>query len=198
MKLFIRSIMLAAMVVPMSNVANAATSFDFTGNGAANNTSMLSTTSADGLITAELTSPDGNLGAYSLDGIGVKTGFFNLPGLQNGETLRVDFDQTVNIGLITLRQWEGPDEVVLGYGAGLSITLDSDSCAFCSAESFAINLVGLDYITLTGNSGLTVALLAGFDNVTLTTTEVPVPAAAWLFGSALVSLAGIGRKRKAW
>ncbi|WP_200821237.1 VPLPA-CTERM sorting domain-containing protein [Oceanicoccus sp. KOV_DT_Chl] len=28
------------------------------------------------------------------------------------------------------------------------------------------------------------------------TSEVPVPAAAWLFGSALVGLAGIGRKRK--
>jgi hypothetical protein len=30
----------------------------------------------------------------------------------------------------------------------------------------------------------------------LTMTVVPVPAAAWLFGSALVGLAGIGRKRK--
>lgn len=34
-------------------------------------------------------------------------------------------------------------------------------------------------------------------NGSLTYAPVPVPAAAWLFGSALVSLAGIGRKRRA-
>ena len=32
---------------------------------------------------------------------------------------------------------------------------------------------------------------------TLTPSAVPVPAAAWLFGSALVGLAGVGRKRRA-
>jgi hypothetical protein len=35
-----------------------------------------------------------------------------------------------------------------------------------------------------------------YDNLNFS-TAVPVPAAAWLFGSALVGLAGIGRKRKA-
>lgn len=36
-----------------------------------------------------------------------------------------------------------------------------------------------------------------FDTYTYSTTsEVPVPAAAWLFGSALVGLVGIGRKRR--
>lgn len=36
-----------------------------------------------------------------------------------------------------------------------------------------------------------------FGTIDFTPTIVPVPAAAWLFGSALVGLAGIGRKRKA-
>ena len=47
------------------------------------------------------------------------------------------------------------------------------------------------------------SLLFGFDvptmmggTVTLEVAAVPVPAAAWLFGSALVGLAGIGRNRK--
>jgi hypothetical protein len=35
-----------------------------------------------------------------------------------------------------------------------------------------------------------------FTWVAQSTPEVPVPAAAWLFGSALIGLAGIGRKRK--
>jgi hypothetical protein len=34
-------------------------------------------------------------------------------------------------------------------------------------------------------------------SVSAAPSAVPVPAAAWLFGSALVGLAGIGRKRKA-
>lgn len=36
-----------------------------------------------------------------------------------------------------------------------------------------------------------------FGTIDFKPTVVPVPAAAWLFGSALVGLAGIGRKRKA-
>jgi hypothetical protein len=40
---------------------------------------------------------------------------------------------------------------------------------------------------------------AYFDNITITTdlAPVPVPAAAWLFGSALIGLGGVARKRKA-
>jgi hypothetical protein len=34
-----------------------------------------------------------------------------------------------------------------------------------------------------------------WDNLTYSTSEVPVPAAAWLFGSALIGLAGIKRKK---
>jgi hypothetical protein len=40
---------------------------------------------------------------------------------------------------------------------------------------------------------------ASFDNITIMTdlAPVPVPAAAWLFGSALIGLGGVARKRKA-
>lgn len=36
----------------------------------------------------------------------------------------------------------------------------------------------------------------GFAGALIETSAVPVPAAAWLFGSALLGLAGVGRKRK--
>ena len=36
-----------------------------------------------------------------------------------------------------------------------------------------------------------------FDNVSLTVSAVPVPAAVWLFGTALVGLIGFGRRKKA-
>lgn len=51
--------------------------------------------------------------------------------------------------------------------------------------------------SVTGEGGTAVTIVA---STTITVggpvSEVPVPAAAWLFGSALVGLAGIGRKRK--
>ncbi len=56
------------------------------------------------------------------------------------------------------------------------------------------HLTDIDYLTITGDSFATVTFLAGFGEVS--PSEVPVPAAAWLFGSALVSLAGLGRKRR--
>lgn len=37
----------------------------------------------------------------------------------------------------------------------------------------------------------------GFDDISFSATTVPVPAAAWLFGAALMGLVGIGRKRRA-
>ena len=50
---------------------------------------------------------------------------------------------------------------------------------------------------LTGTLNTTRSTAGGSSVATYTfTQEVPVPAAAWLFGSALVGLAGIGRKRK--
>jgi hypothetical protein len=35
-----------------------------------------------------------------------------------------------------------------------------------------------------------------FDNVQLTVSAVPVPAAVWLFGTALVGLTGFAKRRK--
>lgn len=186
--------LLAIAAMGLASSLSQAATFDFTGHG---NAAAAANQTVDG-ITVTVSAPGEDLGYYNLDGLGVKTGFFNLPGLQNNETLRVDFSETVDIATLTMRQWEGPDSIVLvGYGTGSALTLDNDSCAFCSAETFNIGLTGIDYLTITGNSGLTVTLLAGLGGVTATASEVPVPAAAWLFGSALVGLAGIGRRKAA-
>lgn len=55
-----------------------------------------------------------------------------------------------------------------------------------------------DYSVVTFDTALLATTPLGDVNTstTYTLTAVPVPAAAWLFGSALVGLAGIGRKRK--
>jgi len=183
--------MLRTLFVLLSFVAAVganATTFTFTGKGSA---AAAANQTVDG-ITVTVSAPGEDLGYLTLDGLGVKTNFFNLSGIQNGETIRVDFSQTVNIENIKLRQWEGPDDAVLvGYGDGTSVNLTADSCWSCSAETFNVNLTGIDYLTLTGDSGLSVFFLAEISGV----SAVPLPAAAWLFGSALFGLGFVKRRR---
>ena len=76
-----------------------------------------------------------------------------------------------------------------------------DSAAFAiDAGTFAVaNQGALVTFDSTDVRGTAVGNVNTVNSYTLTqapVSEVPVPAAAWLFGSALVGLAGIGRKRK--
>lgn len=176
--------------------ANTPTSFDFTGLGSQSNSSSIHVTSAAGDVVATVTAPGENVGAYSLDGVGVKTGFFNLSGIQDGETLKVSFSEDVNIDRISMRQWEGPDRVLVGVNTdqgSYSFALDNDSCGLCSGEDFEhLGLEDVNYITITGDSFATVTFLSG-----LGVTVVPLPAAAYLFGSALLGLVAVARRRTA-
>lgn len=76
-------------------------------------------------------------------------------------------------------------------------------CGTADAVGFADTTPGVCDGTYVGDNVMNVTVLGNAANVYLagdiTLTEasaVPVPAAAWLFGSALLGLAGIGRKRK--
>ncbi|WP_101758710.1 VPLPA-CTERM sorting domain-containing protein [Oceanicoccus sp. KOV_DT_Chl] len=60
-----------------------------------------------------------------------------------------------------------------------------------TGDIFTLVAVGDQGSGITSNNSYTFTI--GAEQV----SEVPVPAAAWLFGSAIVGLAGIGRKRKA-
>jgi hypothetical protein len=52
-----------------------------------------------------------------------------------------------------------------------------------------LGLMGLIGVTQDGLRGVEIGL-------TLQTSAVPVPAAAWLFGSALIGMAGLRRRKK--
>jgi hypothetical protein len=108
---------------------------------------------------------------------------------------------TYNIGGDASNQLRtiGGDDVISGPAQALT---DYDNTA---ADDNATYLGLVNGTGQTGSTGWTlVGNILKIHNMTGNTTQtltfevsaVPVPAAAWLFGSALVGLAGVGRKRK--
>jgi len=78
-----------------------------------------------------------------------------------------------------------------------SIATDAETTTVSVAPpySFSNYKVGLGGTTF---GGITEESLATFDwNVTIMTTAVPIPAAIWLFGSGLLGLVGMARRKKA-
>ena len=109
------------------------------------------------------------------DGIGNYTGPFQ----QHGSTVQ-DLGEELN-GELMLR-----GALTLSDPIELDLVLDM-YFTFVEGEVSALNV---DFFTEGG-----VALILTVDDLVL--SPVPVPAAAWLFGSALLGLAGVGRTRKA-
>lgn len=138
----------------------------------------------------------------------------NSYGLNMGNTISATgtFDDGVLTG--------GTGTVSFGSGSGNSLTLNVGSSTFVASDD---SNYGSGYPQLSLNSGtfdgLNVSILFGaassFDSLnswfdayddsgnlvsgtwtSFQMTPVPIPAAAWLFGSGLLGLAGIARRRK--
>lgn len=171
----------------ISSAASAAT-FDFKGLGSTSNIA-----SSDGTITVTITAPGESVGTAS-SGVGVKSSCCDLSSIQNNETLRLDFSAATDIGGLYLTGWEAADRLTLNYDGGV-VDINDEHNNWSSDDHYAINLTNVTFLTLTGNSFGTVARLAGLEDVSASVSEVPVPAAAWLFGSALIGLGGFARKR---
>lgn len=186
----LKTVLVGAVALAVSAGASAA-SFDFTGLNGQNNNSSITVSSDDGTISAVATAPGEKVGAFSLDGFGVKSNCCDSRAIGNNETLTITFSETVDLGDLHLRQFEGPDSLLLTWDTG-SMVLNDGTASI--NEHRTVNLSGVSFISLTGQGFLTQATLAGLNNVSAV-SEVPVPAAAWLFGSALLGLAGAKRKR---
>jgi len=141
-----------------------------------------------------LTISASNLVAYRYDGIGVSStnieaGEFNSYAGHNGvESLTFTFDQSIQLNSISFYLFDNNiDQVLMTYGSN-SLTINKNSDAVFSTpltlNSFTLTAQGLG--TSTRISGLSVD-----------TSAVPVPAAAWLMGSGLLGLAGMARRRRA-
>lgn len=142
------------------------------------------------------------LGALSLDGIGVRSKWGNVSAIQRLETLRITFSEAVNVGTVHLRQWEALDKVYFTVGKtnGSTNTFAysyESNLLGTNEKASGLGLNGITYLEITGASTTTATFLAGLYDVTAAqTSEVPVPAAAWLFGSAMAGLGLFGRKKK--
>lgn len=106
-------------------------------------------------------------------------------------------------------QGDGDDStLVYGPGTDVALTLGGNDTASGPVQSIdtisnlqpwfgaGLGIFGQDYLAFTTRTIAGDQTLSGDGSTIVFTSAVPVPAAAWLFGSALVGLAGVGRKRK--
>lgn len=151
-------------------------------------------------VQATVISENGRIFYNPVEGaIGVGTNVLN-GAMSWGETLTIRFDQPVTISQISFRQWENPgliftyDEVIFRNDdtGGLLTLTDSGQGAFDLLDHFALPDITLSSFTLIPNNQRTAVYLWGIE---FETTEIPLPGAVWLFGTALAGLGVAGRRR---
>ena len=199
MKPFVQKLCIhsAATVLALSLSQSAlAATFSFTGLGSVPASSY--STTSDGITVTVTTPTAGHSLKYfstsGIDGIGASSGLLDPAAVQQGESLTVSFSEEVTVGSITFNQWDG-DRATLSSTGG-NLVLDGDSCPLltfsCTSETYDLSsLGGITSFTVTGDNFISAFLLAGLGDV----QAVPVPAAGWLFLSALLGLAGKKRLR---
>lgn len=153
-------------------------------------------TTVDG-ITVTVSATSNTLSYYTVagqNGLGNSGCVFFVcsAAMQQGEQLMVTFSEAVNVNTVTFGAWDGPDKgTLVSIPGGVTLVLDDNQTG--QPDTWDISALGeLTALTITANTFGSVFTLAGLD----VTAAVPVPAAAWLFGSALLGLAGMGRRRK--
>jgi hypothetical protein len=172
----------------------------------------------DGINYAQVTISDGVAGNIDFS-VQVLSGAFSVSGTNFGmQSFSFNYDNSLsvsdsNIIDIDPTSWMILQDANAGGGFGkFEFQLDGTGSARTELLTFSITGVTGDTVydyaigsTLNPGSGeFFAAHIAGFDTTNGVTSAqfagstpvVPVPAAAWLFGSGLLALAGIARRRK--
>jgi len=149
---------------------------------------------------------------YQIDGVCDLASFLCSPtvsGISPGEQLSGFFsfvDGAADDGVFTTA--EVIDSSIGGVVAGEVNSWHPELGDTFSGTGDATNLFSFTWVTNGGpiqatatfDSAAATYSINGFvlgSGVSYTTSAVPVPAAAWLFGSAMLGLVGVGRKRRA-
>ena len=103
-----------------------------------------------------------------------------------------NFTDAVTLNSLTFDEhtwydWTGQDKIGYTDSNGLSLTLTG------SDNLFDIGADDVAWFTLATKGYWTSTFVAGLD---IDPYAVPVPASAWLLGSALIGLGGLGRAKK--
>lgn len=145
-------------------------------------------------LVINISSTGGSI-SYSnyFEGLGV-SGLF--PSLNLSESLSISFSAPVTVTKLYFKSWQDPQlfstiivDQVLFSGGGQAITLTNSGQTLLemlnpsTLIAFDLGEITLDSFTVTPNSLLTGVYLWGIE-----TAEIPLPAAAWLFGSGLLGL----------
>ncbi len=112
------------------------------------------------------------------------------------ETLKLVFDQKVTIDTTTFVN--GNHGTDFARDSDFTLSIDNGAAvSYSLINIFEMDLTGTTFEFYNPNSGggSTVSNNQQFYINTLDVTAVPVPAAAWLFGSGLIGLVGIARRR---
>jgi hypothetical protein len=178
----------AAVVVAAALPAMAqAADFNLTGGSGTTSTATFSSGGIGLNVTAW--SNDGQEDVtFSGGGLGVSTGFFDLPGIGNNESLTLSFSKVVNLTSLRLAEWDIPDDATLSWAGG-SRNLVGDGIVSTDTETLS-NVVG-QVFTLTGKSGLSTFRLNGLTAV----AAVPEPSTYALMGLGLAGIAAVRRRR---
>lgn len=185
--------LLAAAVIASSATAVQAADISF-GGGSINNYSSAWNFNDGAGINVTVTTPSSGNVSWMTNGVGVGSNGFN-QDFKGGEKLTFTFDQAVTLEGIDFINWEGPDDAAIfeidGTAQSLTYSASNDKWMFSSA-------IELTSFTLTnnGSSWTSIYRVQGLLGVAAAPSEVPVPAAAWLFGSALVGLGGLARRKR--
>lgn len=181
-----------ATVLLSSSIAGQAATFDFdraSGNIFGIDAFNSYTQTEDG-ITVSVTANGKKVSQTYSQGLGVGSYWFDYL-IKSGESLTFSFDQAVDIDHIVLN---GFGLGTVSWDGGSISNLDGSINVFPGINGKP-HMIGLTNITsFTFTSDRFFLMVDGLKGVTAT-TAVPVPAAAWLFGTALIALASIGRNR---
>jgi hypothetical protein len=126
------------------------------------------------------------------------------PHYQSGTELQWCPDCTMSMALasgdafdlssVALAPWDTATVTITGFlqaGGTVSQTVNLSSPFIFLTVNFDSAWADLDYVEFSSDNGLSPTAI---DNIAITTTAVPVPAAVWLFGSALAGLGWMRRK----